>query len=115
MRWMSTSYIVSSMQGLLGGSSSQERRAAFRIDDIRKAMIESLGDNGCVTFPQVVRRVLFANDLQGLWYLRSDLMAAISSMHGESVASQKLRRITVMFEGLLPKGMFSRPGSTLGN
>jgi hypothetical protein len=114
MRWMSTSYIVISMQGLLGSSSAQERRAVFRIDDIRKAMIGCLGEKGCVSFPQIVRRVLFTNDLQGLWYLRSDLMAAISSMHGESVASQELRRITTMFEGLLPKGMFSRPGS-LGN
>jgi hypothetical protein len=114
MRWMSTSYIVSSMQGLLGGSSSTERRAVCRIDDIRKAMLDSLGEKGCVSFPQIVRRVLFSNDLQGLWYLRSDLMAAISSMQGESVASQEIRRITAMFEGLLPKCMFSRPGS-LGN
>lgn len=114
MRWMSTSFIVSSMQGLLGGSSSQGRRAVFRIDDIRKAMIQSLGEHGCTAYPQVVRRVVFASDLQGLWYLRSDLMAAISSMHGESVASQKLRGITAMFEGLLPKCMFSRPNS-LGN
>lgn len=77
-------------------------------------MLDSLGDEVCRSFPQIERRVLFAEDLQGLWYLRGDIMAAISSLQGESVASQKIRQITRMFEGLLPKGMVSRPG-TLGN
>ena len=108
MRWMSTNYIVSSMQGLLGGSSSEERRASFRIEDIRQAMLDGLGEEGCSSFSSLERRVLFAADLQGLWYLRSDIMAAISSIQGESVANQKLRHITHMFEGLLPKGMFPR-------
>ena len=108
MRWMSTNYIVSSMQGLLGGTSSEMARATFRIEDIRQAMLDGLGEEGCAAFSGLERRVLFAADLQGLWYLRSDLMAAISSIQGESVASQKLRHITHMFEGLLPKGMFPR-------
>lgn len=114
MRWMSTSFIISSMQGLLGGPSSEGARALCRIEDIRQAMVDSLGDDGCMSFPQIERRVLFAEDLQGLWYLRSDIMAAISSLQGESAASQKIRQITTMFEGLLPKGMFVRPGA-LGN
>jgi hypothetical protein len=114
MRWMSTNYIVSSMHGLLGSSNSDEPRSVFRIEDIRKAMLDSLGDQGCASFSNLERRVLFAADLQGLWYLRSDIMAAISSTQGESVASQKLRQITCMFEGLLPKGMFPKPRS-VGN
>lgn len=74
-------------------------------------MVDSLGNEGCANFPQVERRILFAEDLHGLWYLRSDVMVAISSLQGECVAIQKIRKITGMFEGLLPKGMFSRPGS----
>lgn len=74
-------------------------------------MLDGLGDEGCINFPQIERRVLFAEDLQGLWYLRSDIMASISAIQGESVASQKIRQITNMFEGLLPKGMTSRPGA----
>lgn len=111
---MSTSFIVSSMHGLLGGPSSEASRALCRIEDIRQAMLDSLGNEGGMSFPQIERRVLFAEDLHGLWYLRSDVMVAISSLQGESVAIQKIRKITSMFEGLLPKGMFSRPGS-LGN
>lgn len=114
MGWMSTSFIVSTLQDLLRGSPSDGGRALCRIEDIRQAMVDSLGDEGCTNFPQIERRVLFAEDLQGLWYLRSDVMAAISSLQGESVANQKIRQITNMFEGLLPKGMFARPGS-LGN
>ena len=108
MRWMSTNYIVSSMRGLLSSASSDEPTSTFRIEDIRQAMLDGLGDEGCTSFSGLERRVLFAADLQGLWYLRSDIMAAISSIQGESVASQKLRHITHMFEGLLPKGMFPR-------
>lgn len=101
---------ISSMQGLLGLASADDSQTAFRIEDIRQVMLDSLGDEGCLSFPQVERRVLFATDLQGLWYLRSDIMVAISSLQGESVANTKVRQITCMFEGLLPKGMVSRPG-----
>lgn len=101
---------ISSMQGLLGFSAADDSRTTFRIEDIRQAMLDSLGDEGCASYPHIERRVLFAPDLQGLWYLRSDVMVAISSLRGEGVASQRIRQITRMFEGLLPKGMVSRPG-----
>jgi len=110
MNRLATSFI-SSMQGLLGLSAPEEPRTTFRIEDIRQAMLDSLGDDGCASYPHVERRVLFAADLQGLWYLRSDVMVAISSLQGELVANQKIRQITLMFEGLLPKGMISRPGA----
>ncbi len=105
------SQFISSMQGLLGLPIPDDSDATVRIENIRQAMIDSLGDEGCSNYPQVERRVLFAPDLQGLWYLRADVMAVISSQQGESVASQKIRLITHMFEGLLPKGMMSRPGA----
>lgn len=108
---MSTNFIVNSMHGLLGGSFLEGSRTLCRIEDIRQAMLDSLEEEGGLRFPLVERRVLFAEDLHGLWYLRSDVMAAISSLQGEFVASQKIRQITSMFEGLLPKSMFSRPGS----
>ncbi len=104
-------HFISSMQGLLGFAAPDESRVTFRIEDIRQAMLDSLGDEGCASYPHIERRVLFAPDLQGLWYLRSDIMVAISSLQGESVASQRIRQITGMFEGLLPRGMVSRPGT----
>lgn len=102
---------ISSMQGLLGRPVVEDNRATVRIEDIRQAMLDSLGDEGCTSYPQIERRVLFAPDLQGLWYLRTDIMVAISSLQGEGVANQKIRLITRMFEGLLPKGMITRPGA----
>ena len=115
MRWMSTNFILSSvhsLQGLFANYASFGPRAAFRLEDIRQAMLDCLEEQGAtMRFPAIERRIMFAEDLQVLWYLRSDVMGAISSLKGESVASQKLRQITSMFEGLLPRGMFSRPGS----
>tara|TARA_B100001250_G_scaffold79688_1_gene65463 strand:+ start:580 stop:921 length:342 start_codon:yes stop_codon:yes gene_type:complete len=105
------SHFISSMQGLLGRPPIDEHPSSFRIEDIRQAMLDSLGEEGCTSYPHIERRVLFAPDLQGLWYLRADMMVALSSLQGERVASQKIRQITHMFEGLLPKGMVSRPGS----
>ncbi|MBX9870390.1 MAG: hypothetical protein K2X75_00190 [Burkholderiaceae bacterium] len=103
------SQFISSMQGLLGRPPIDEN-SSFRIEDIRQAMLDSLGEEGCSSYPHIERRVLFAPDLQGLWYLRADMMVALSSLQGERVASQKIRQITHMFEGLLPRGMVSRPG-----
>ncbi len=105
------SQFISSMQGLLGRPPIDENHSSFCIEDIRQAMLDSLGDEGCTSYPHIERRVLFAPDLQGLWYLRADMMVALSSLQGERVASQKIRQITHMFEGLLPKGMVSRPGT----
>lgn len=105
------SQFISSMQGLLGRSPIDENPSCFRIEDIRQAMLDSLGDEGCASYPHIERRVLFAPDLQGLWYLRADIMVALSSLQGERAASQQIRQITAMFEGLLPKGMVSRPAN----
>ncbi|MDP3702199.1 MAG: hypothetical protein Q8R72_14980 [Hylemonella sp.] len=102
---------ISSMQGLLGRPLAEDAHAAVRIEDIRQAMIDCLGDEGCQSYPHIERRVLFAPDLQGLWYLRADIMVVISSLQGEGVANQKIRIITGMFEGLLPRSMISRPGA----
>lgn len=106
-RW--AGHFISSMQGLLGLSVPDEGRYAFRIEDIRQAMLDSLGQEGCSHYPHIERRVLFAPDLQGLWYLRSDIMVAVSSLQGEMIASQRVRQITRMFEGLLPKSMVRGP------
>lgn len=104
------SHFISSMQGLLGLATIDDTHASVRIEDIRQAMLDTLGDEGCASYPQVERRVLFAPDLQGLWYLRAEIMMALCALQGEQVASQRIRLITTMFEGLLPKGMVSRPG-----
>jgi hypothetical protein len=77
-------------------------------------MLAVLGDAGLKHFPQITRRIRYANDVQALWYLRGDLMGALAAMHGEVVAREKLASITDMFQGLLPGGLHSRPSPLVG-
>ncbi len=83
------------------------------IEDIRISMLEAIGDIDDAQFRHVKRRVRYAIDVMALWYLRGDVMAALSSKHGEAEARDKLSVITDMFEDVLPEGLRSRP-SPLG-
>lgn len=96
---------ISSMQGLLGTGSPREELTPQRLDDIREAMLETLGPVACVDHPHIERRILFATDLQALWYARSDLMAVLSERYGEQEARGKMRTLSRRFEGLLPAAM----------
>jgi hypothetical protein len=101
MRWMPSGFIrsgVHSLQGLLAHYVSFAPREVYRLEDIRHAMLKCLEEQCGARFPQIERRISFAQDLQVLWYLRSDMMSAISSLRGETFASQRLRQITSMFE-----------------
>lgn len=79
------------------------------IEDIRSAMLGLMTAGEDERFPHVVRRIRYAGDVQGLWYLRGDLMAVLASSHGETAAREKLESLRDMFEDLLPRGLRSRP------
>jgi hypothetical protein len=109
MRWFKPN-LRSSLYGLLGNAPAPtESILESGTEDIREAMLALLGENGTRRFPHVTRRVRYANDIQALWYLRGDLMAALAALHGESAAREKIQRITGMFHGLLPGSLNSRP------
>ena len=80
-----------------------------RCEEIRQNMLSTLGEKGAAIFPALRRRLMFATDIEGLWYLRSEWMGALSSLQGERVAAAHLRSINLQFEGVLTKGMNSRP------
>ena len=114
MRWLKPN-LRSSIYGLLGNPiTPSESILESGTEDIRESMLAALGDNGPKQFPQITRRIRYANDIQALWYLRGDLMAALASMHGEMAARQKVASITAQFQGLLPGGMSSRPSPLVG-
>jgi hypothetical protein len=114
MRWFKGN-IRTSIYGLLGNPASPtDSILETGVEDIREAMLALLGDTGTRQFAHVTRRIRFANDVQGLWYLRGDLMAALASLHGESAARQKVQEITNMFHGLLPGSLSSRPSPLMG-
>ena len=92
------------------------------IEDIRTSMLALIGDVEEKKFLHVGRRIRYASEVMGLWYLRGDLMALLASRHGEVQAREDLKTITDMFEDMLPRGLRSRPsplasrdGSNSGN
>jgi hypothetical protein len=114
MRWLKPN-LRGSIYGLLGNPlPPSESILDSGTEDIRESMLSVLGDVGSKHFPQITRRIRYANDIQALWYLRGDLMAALASMHGESDARKKVGSITQMFQGLLPGGLTSRPSPLVG-
>ncbi|SRR5690606_26202716 len=113
MRWFKGS-IRSSIYGLLGNPvAPSDSMLETGTEDIREAMLALLGESGPKQFANVTRRIRYANDIQALWYLRGDLMAALASTQGEMEARRQVQRITRMFEGLLPGSLNSRPSSLM--
>lgn len=99
----------------LFGEPSKDVVPESRIKDIRQAMLDSIvGLSDSHQFSQVWARVLYAPDIQALWYLRSDLMTLLSGLLGERTAGARLATISRLFEGQLPSAQKSRPNS-LGN
>lgn len=108
MNWIPSS-LVSGVQSLFSGQSSgHATRLQSALEDIREAMLDGLGVSGAVTASKLELKVTYANDLHDLWYLRGDVMAAISAISGEAQARRKLDEISGMFRGLLPKALTSR-------
>jgi hypothetical protein len=113
MRWLKPS--IRSIYGLLGNPPAVTDSALEEgLEDVRELMLDVLGDAGSRHFPQITRRIRYAGDIQALWYLRGDLMAALASMHGEKMARQQIASITAQFQGLLPGGLASRPSPLVG-
>src|SRR5688500_13936904 len=105
MRWLKPS-LRNSINAILtlGHSSAPPASAAgYGIEDIRDSMLALLDES--VDSPNVLRRIRYAGDVQGLWYLRGDLMALVAARQGEAVARAKLSSINRMFEDLLPQGL----------
>lgn len=94
----------------LFGESAPDLSPESRIKEIRQAMLDSLaglGESHHLT--RVWARVLYAPDIQALWYLRTEMMILLAGLLGESAAKTRLLTITDMFSGLLPSAQKSRP------
>ncbi|MFV0681597.1 hypothetical protein [Ottowia sp.] len=91
------------------GRTARADRVANRLEDIRLSMLDMLGDDGARRYPQVARRIRASADAQALWYVRAELMAALAGLYGEKTARTRMVSLSVLFDGMLPKGMASRP------
>ena len=102
MRWFKPN--LNSIYSLLGRTPPQvSPTAAGRTEAVRQMMLDIITAVGLEkSHPQVYHRVFFAQDIQALWYARSDLMTAFASEHGESFAQEKIAVVSSLFDGLLP-------------
>jgi len=105
----------SSLQSLLGQKPTAKPGEPdhAQVERVRRAMVGTLEQAGPGGFEHVVKRLQQAKDIEALWFLRADLMAALSALEDETAARTAMARITPLFSGLLPASLNSRP-SPLG-
>lgn len=105
MRWFKPN--LNSIYSLLGRTVPQPApAAAFRTEAVRQIMLETMTAIGLdQSHPQVYHRIFFAQDVQALWYTRSDLMTVLASEQGEAFAQEKIAVISSLFDGLLPQSL----------
>jgi len=99
VRWLNAGW--SSISGWL--AQLERPRPKARPQDLeraRQAMLDALGEAGAAANARLQRRIRYAGELEGLWYLRSDLMAALAHRHGEAQAHIMLQPITALFRNL---------------
>lgn len=85
------------------------RRSADRqMSQIRTAMLSLLQVHGGHAVQRVAQRVRFAGDLEALWYLRQDVLTALSAVDGEVSAREQMSQINHLFKGGLPGAMGPR-------
>ena len=82
--------------------------ASRQVDKVRAAMLRVLQAHGGHGVQRVEQKVLFAVDMESLWYLRQDILQAITVLDGEFTARRHLIPIDRMFKGWLPNAMEPR-------
>ena len=103
MRWAKTSL----RNSFLGWKANKPVvDPSERMEEMRKAMLQVLEDGMAHTNATLERKILFARNIEELWYVRPELMNAIAAGLGESVARARLAQITEMFE----PGSSGKPG-----
>jgi hypothetical protein len=101
--------LITSLQGLLEDRAVAVPREASKIDDIRYAMLNCLGADGRREFAHIERRLKYAPTVASLWYLRPELLMALSSKVGERAAREQVDQLSEMFDAHIPEAMRSRP------
>jgi hypothetical protein len=108
MSWKKSKFATSFMNLFIEVSTNESTRA--RTQEVRQAMLNCLsGLPESALRDSVWARVLYAPDIQALWYLRSDVLTLLAGHAGEFDAHYQLRPITAMFTGLLPAAQKARP------
>jgi hypothetical protein len=84
--------------------------ARRRTEEIRWRMIHEAGDADADSKSLLMHRVIFSDDPQLLWDLRSELFGILVKVRGATDANRRLARITSLFAGLPPGlGLLKNP------
>ncbi len=103
------SVIRTSILGLLTADSNPSDSTMLdQAEAIRHAMLGVLGDDGPTDYPALVRRIKYTDDVNGLWFLRSELMGALASMYGENRGREVMEHLSHMFKGYVPDAKSSK-------
>lgn len=100
---------MNSLWVLLGQAETEVPEAVVeRVrQSIQAVLVEQLGEDGV----ELKVRVQLAAGIEGLWYLRPEIMHAIATQRGEAVAFACMSRLTVLFKGHHPSAAGSRFGA----
>lgn len=79
-----------------------------QLKEIRLAMLTLLDGHEGPEVERLVQRVRFADGLETLWYLRQDVLMALSESDGELAAQQHMQQLNRLFKGGLPQTMGPR-------
>lgn len=96
-----------SIHGLLGGTAG--RVPTCSTAQIQDAMLTALRGARANLQSDLALRIEAAADPQALWYLRMELMMALAALQGETRASATVETLSGQFDGLLPRGLTTRP------
>ncbi|MES2633655.1 MAG: hypothetical protein V4669_11835 [Pseudomonadota bacterium] len=112
MRWFKPN-LRSSIYAIFGSGPPQGEPVtlASKIDMevVRLEMLALLDGAQGERVPSLRRRITYAGEIQGLWFLRGELMAVLANLHGETVARELIGEVSQLFDGLVPDGLRSRP------
>lgn len=75
------------------------------MERVRATMLQLLAKHEGARFYRVAERIRYADEMESLWYLRQDLLAALSDIHGETAARQEIKPLNALFKGLLPASL----------
>ena len=107
MNWK-LSNIATTLSGILW-DSRVDQQADGEIDDIREEMLGCIAPyvEGMAERPPVWSKLMYAQDMQALWYQRSEMMQILSEHCGETAAADTLERITLLFRDHIPAALFA--------
>jgi hypothetical protein len=110
MRWFKPA-LRSGISALLG--SEVRSYSPESLEPVRQAMLAALGDDGSKPSPGLMHRLSYLPDARALSVARSEMVAVLSQLHGETRAVNTVRALLPAFSGLLPKNLIESAGRAL--